>query len=131
MKVAVIQLASGSNKETNIAQASRLVQKAAKRAVKFVVLPEVFNYRGTEILPESTTGESIKALKEVNKELEKMGVKVVEQYAVLGPYDFVNIVEAPNNEAISKVAIELGSRGTLKLMTLAAIPINKFVKNLK
>jgi len=70
-------------------------------------------------------------IKEVNKELEKMGVKVVEQYAVLGPYDFVNIVEAPNNEAISKVAIELGSRGTLKLMTLAAIPINKFVKNLK
>lgn len=70
-------------------------------------------------------------IKEVNKELEKMGVKVVEQYAVLGPYDFVNIVEAPNNEAISKVAIELGSRGTLKLMTLAAIPINKFVQNLK
>ncbi len=70
-------------------------------------------------------------IKEVNKELEKMGVKVVEQYAVLGPYDFVNIVEAPNNEAISKVAIELGSRGTLKLMTLAAIPINRFIKNLK
>jgi len=70
-------------------------------------------------------------IKEVNKELEKIGVKLVDQYAVLGPYDFVNIIEAPNNEAISKVAIELGSRGTLKLMTLAAIPINKFVKNLK
>jgi uncharacterized protein with GYD domain len=65
-------------------------------------------------------------IKEVNKEIEKMGVKVLEQYAVLGPYDFVNIVEAENNETISRVSIELGSRGTVKIMTLAAIPIDKF-----
>lgn len=69
-------------------------------------------------------------IKEVNKEIEKMGVKVLEQYAVLGPYDFVNIVEAANNEAISRVSIELGSRGTVKIMTLAAIPIDKFEKKL-
>ena len=69
-------------------------------------------------------------IKEVNKEIEGMGVKVLEQYAVLGPYDFVNIVEAPNNEIISRVSIELGSRGTIKIMTLAAIPIDKFEKKL-
>lgn len=69
-------------------------------------------------------------IKEVNREIEKMGVKVLEQYAVLGPYDFVNIVEAANNETISRVSIELGSRGTVKIMTLAAIPIDMFEKKL-
>ena len=70
-------------------------------------------------------------IKEVNKELEKMGVKVVAQYAVLGPYDFVNVVEAPDNETISKVSVELGSRGTVQLMTLVAIPIEEFTSKLK
>lgn len=69
-------------------------------------------------------------IKEVNREIEKMGVKVLQQYAVLGPYDFVNIVEAANNETISRVSIELGSRGTVKIMTLAAIPIDNFEKKL-
>ncbi len=69
-------------------------------------------------------------IKEVNKEIEGMGVKVLAQYAVLGPYDFVNIVEAANNETISRVSIELGSRGTIKIMTLAAIPIDNFEKKL-
>lgn len=50
-------------------------------------------------------------IKEVNKELEKSGVKVLAQYAVLGPCNFVNIIEAPNNETISRVSIDLGSRG--------------------
>ncbi|GBD40096.1 MAG: GYD domain-containing protein [Deltaproteobacteria bacterium] len=70
-------------------------------------------------------------IKEVNKEIEKMGVKVLSQYAVLGPYDFVNIVEAPDNETISRVSIELGSRGTVQLMTLAAIPVDEFTSKLK
>ena len=63
---------------------------------------------------------------EVNKELEKMGAKVVGQYAVLGPWDFVNIIDAPDNETITKVSIELGSRGTVQLMTLSAISIEQF-----
>jgi len=69
-------------------------------------------------------------IKEVNKEVEAMGAKVVAQYAVLGPYDFINIVEAPGNEAVSKVAIALGSRGTLQTMTLAAMDIDAFVGSL-
>lgn len=65
---------------------------------------------------------------EVNKELEAMGVKVLQQYAVLGPYDFVNIVEAPDNETIMKMSIELGARGTVELMSLPAIRVDEFLK---
>jgi uncharacterized protein with GYD domain len=68
---------------------------------------------------------------EVNKELEKMGIKVREQYAVLGPYDFVNIVEAPNNEAVMKMSVELGSRGSVQLLTLPAIPVKDLIKKLE
>lgn len=52
-------------------------------------------------------------IKEVNQEVERMGVKILDQYALLGQYDFLNIIEAPDNDVISRVAIELGSRGTL------------------
>ena len=66
-------------------------------------------------------------VKEVNKEVEAMGVKILAQYSLLGPYDFVNILEAPNNKAMSKVAIELGSRGTLQTMTMAAMTVDDLV----
>ncbi len=71
-----------------------------------------------------------KRLKEVNKEVEAMGAKILAQYAVLGPYDFINILEAPNNQTIAKVAMELGSRGTLTTMTLAAMTVDELIKNL-
>jgi uncharacterized protein with GYD domain len=70
-------------------------------------------------------------IKEVNKEVEAMGAKVLAQYAVLGPYDFVNILEAPDNQAVSKVAIALGSRGTLQTMTMAAMDIEAFIGSFK
>ena len=70
-------------------------------------------------------------IKEVNKEVEAMGVKVIAQYAVMGQYDFINIVEAPDNDTVVKVAIELGSRGTLQTMTLAAMTIDELVSTLK
>ena len=60
-------------------------------------------------------------IKEVNKEVEAMGVKILAQYAVLGQCDFINILEAPNNDTIAKVATELGSRGTLQTTTMAAM----------
>src|SRR4030043_1695494 len=78
-----------------------------------------------------TITENPGRIKEVNKEVEAMGAKILAQYAVLGPYAFVNIVEAPNNEAVSKVAIALGSRGTLQTMTLAAMDMDAFVGSLK
>lgn len=70
-------------------------------------------------------------IKEVNREVEALGAKVVAQYAVLGLYDFVNVVEAPDNETIARVSVELGSRGTVQLMTLPAIPMEVFAKKVK
>ena len=70
-------------------------------------------------------------IKEVNKEVEGMGVKILAQYALLGQYDFINILEAPSNEAVAKVGLQLGARGTLQSMTLAAMPLDDFIDNLK
>ena len=74
-----------------------------------------------------TLKEKPQRIKEVNKEVEAMGVKVLAQYALLGPYDFINILEAPDNITVSKVAMELGSRGTLQTMTMAAMSLDEFV----
>jgi uncharacterized protein with GYD domain len=70
-------------------------------------------------------------IKEVNKEIEGMGAKVLGQYAVLGMYDFINIVEAPNNETMARISVGLGARGTIQMMTLPAIAIDDFIKTLK
>jgi uncharacterized protein with GYD domain len=74
-----------------------------------------------------TIRERPERIKEVNKEIEAFGAKVIYQYAVLGLYDFVNVVEAPNNEAITRVSIELGARGTIQIMSLPVIPIDNFI----
>jgi len=70
-------------------------------------------------------------IKEVNKEIEAMGIKVLGQYAVLGSYDFITLLDAPNNEAVLKMSVELGSRGTIQLMTLPALAVDDFIKTLK
>ncbi len=69
-------------------------------------------------------------IKEVNAELEKLGVHVTAQYATLGAFDFVNIVEAADNMTIARVSAELGSRGSIKITTLPAINIDDFIKSL-
>ena len=78
-----------------------------------------------------TVKENPKRIKEVNKEVEAMGGKILAQYAILGPYDFINILEAAGNTTIAKIALELGSRGTLQTMTMAAIPIDDLIKSWK
>lgn len=70
-------------------------------------------------------------IKEVNQEIEKFGVKVLDQFAVLGPYDFVNIVEAPDNESVFKMSVELGSRGTIQITSMPAITVDKLIQSLK
>jgi len=70
-------------------------------------------------------------LKEVNKEITKMGAKVVNQYALLGKYDFLTVLDAPDNETVGKIMVNLGSRGTLETTTLAAMPIDDFLSSLK
>jgi uncharacterized protein with GYD domain len=69
-------------------------------------------------------------IKEVDKEIENMGAKVLAQYATLGMYDFINILEAPDNETIARVSTELGARGTIDIITLSAIPIFEFVEKM-
>ena len=78
-----------------------------------------------------TITENPGRIKEVNKEVEAMGAKVIAQYALLGPYDFINIIEAPSNEAVSRIAVTLGARGTLQTMTMAAMDVDDFVRSLK
>jgi uncharacterized protein with GYD domain len=88
----------------------------------------------TYILLSTLTDDGAKTIKnrperiqEVNKELEELGAKVLAQYAVLGPYDFVNVVEAPDNETIMRMSVEMASRGSIKIMSLAAVPIDEFI----
>jgi len=68
---------------------------------------------------------------ELNKRMELMGVKILTQYALLGQYDFVNIIEAPGDEVAAKVAIKLSATGTVHPLTIAAIPLDKLMETLK
>jgi uncharacterized protein with GYD domain len=91
----------------------------------------------TYIMMSRLTNEGRKTIKnhperirEVDKEIENMGAKVLAQYATLGMFDFINILEAPDNETIARVSTELGARGTIDIMTLCAIPIFEFVEKM-
>ena len=88
----------------------------------------------TYIMLSTLTDEGAKTIKEkperireVNLELEALGVKVLLQYATLGQYDFVNIVQAPDNETVALVSAELSSRGSVRVQTLPAIVIDDFI----
>jgi uncharacterized protein with GYD domain len=70
-------------------------------------------------------------IKEVNQEVQSMGVQVISQYATLGPYDFVNIVEAPDNETVFRLSAEMSSRGTVRILSLPALPVDDFISGLK
>ena len=92
----------------------------------------------TYIFLSTLTDEGRKTIKgrpdriqEVNKEIEAMGAKVVDQYAVLGGYDFISVVEALDNETVARISVELGARGTIQITTLPAIPIPQFIERLK
>ncbi len=88
----------------------------------------------TFVMLSTLTPEGVQTLKnnpqrirEVNKEIEQLGATVKAQWATLGQFDFVNVVEAPDETTIAKVSMELGSRGTAKYETLTAIPIDDFI----
>ena len=67
---------------------------------------------------------------EVNNEVEQLGASVKAQWATLGEFDFISIVEAPDEKTMARVSLELGSRGTGRYETLAAIPIDDFISSL-
>jgi uncharacterized protein with GYD domain len=88
----------------------------------------------TYILLSNLTAQGVQTLRanperlrEVNRDVEELGAKVVHQWATLGPYDFVNVVEAPDAAAIAKVSVALGARGSAKLQTLTALEIEEFL----
>ncbi len=91
----------------------------------------------TYVMLTNLTPEGVQTLKnnptrvqEVNKEVEQLGVTVKEQWATLGQYDFVTIIEAPDDTTMAKVSVELGSRGTMSSQTLAALPSEELAKAL-
>ena len=86
------------------------------------------------IMLTSLTAQGVQTLKsnparlrEVNNDVEELGARVLHQWATLGPFDFVNVVEAADEQTIAKVSIALGARGSAKLQTLPAIPIDDFL----
>jgi uncharacterized protein with GYD domain len=91
----------------------------------------------TYILLSSLTAQGVQTLKsnparlrEVNSDVEELGARVVHQWATLGPFDFVNVVEAPDIETIARVSVALGARGSAKLQTLTALTIEEFLSAL-
>ena len=91
----------------------------------------------TYVMLTTLTPEGVQTLKnnpsrilEVNKEIQQLGAEVKAQWAVLGEYDFVNVVEAPDEKTMARISMELGSRGTASYETLVAIPVEDFIATL-
>ena len=91
----------------------------------------------TYIMLSTLTPEGVQTVKnnpnrirEVNKELEQLGATVKAQWAVLGQFDFINVVEVPDEKTMARVSLELSSRGTGHYESLAAIPIDEFIASL-
>ena len=91
----------------------------------------------TFIMLTRLTSDGVKTIKdnpgrvhEVTKEVEQLGLKVLSQWATLGEYDFVSVVEAPDEKAMAKLSVEMGSRGTVMNQTLMAIDVQEFTSSL-
>jgi uncharacterized protein with GYD domain len=86
----------------------------------------------SSLTPEGvqTVKNNPQRIKEVNNEVEQLGATVKAQWATLGHVDFVSVVEAPDEKTIARVSLELGSRGTARYETLAAIPVEEFIASL-
>jgi uncharacterized protein with GYD domain len=83
----------------------------------------------TRLTPEGvqTVKNNPARIQEVNREIQQLGAEVKAQWATLGEYDFVNVVEAPDEKIMARVSLELGSRGTARYESLSAIPIDEFI----
>jgi len=68
-------------------------------------------------------------LREVNRDVEELGAKVLHQWATLGPFDFVNVIEAPDTATVARVSVALGARGSAKLQTLPALDVDEFLSS--
>jgi uncharacterized protein with GYD domain len=79
----------------------------------------------------ATLRENPDRLREVSSEVESMGLKVVAQYALMGQWDFLSIIEAPDEAAMAKAAVSLAARGTMRTTTLQALPIEMLIETLR
>jgi uncharacterized protein with GYD domain len=79
----------------------------------------------------ATVRENPERIRQVTQEVESMGLKVVAQYALMGQWDFLNVIEAPDEATLAKAAISLAARGTMRTMTLQAVPIDELVQRLR
>jgi uncharacterized protein with GYD domain len=91
----------------------------------------------TYILLSTLTAEGLQTLRanpnrlrEVNRDVEELGARVLHQWAVLGPFDFVNVVEAPDDATIAKVSIALGARGSAKIQSMSALTVDELLGGL-
>jgi uncharacterized protein with GYD domain len=91
----------------------------------------------TYIMLSTLTPEGVQTVKnnpqrirEVNREVEQLGATVRAQWATLGEFDFINVIEAPDDQTMARVSLELGSRGTARYETLPAIPVDEFIASL-
>jgi uncharacterized protein with GYD domain len=105
----------------------RVKRRLLRTATRRVAVP-------TYIMLSTLTPEGVQTVKtnpsrirEVNREVEQLGAKVTAQWATLGRFDFINVVEAPDDKTMSRVSLELGSRGTARYETLIAIPVDEFI----
>jgi uncharacterized protein with GYD domain len=69
-------------------------------------------------------------LREVNRDVEELGAKVLHQWATLGEFDFINVVEAPDTATIARVSVALAARGSTKIETLPALTIDELLATL-
>src|SRR5262245_974929 len=95
-------------------------------AVSLYVMLSTLSESGRKVLRERPGW-----IRKVNGDVERMGARVIAQYAVLGPYDFVPVVEAPDNPTISRTSVELGERGSVQFVTMAANPLVEFIGRLE
>lgn len=86
----------------------------------------------TSLTDEGTTNikENPAQIRAINENIRELGAEIVDQYALLGPYDFLTVIEAENNETVAKVSVEIGTRLNAKSQTLAAIPISEFIEGI-
>ncbi len=92
---------------------------------KFIMLSSLTS-KGAKTIKEKPD-----RIKEVNEEVEKMGCKILSQYAILGPFDFLTIISAPDEETVAKISLEISQRGSVKITTYPAIEIDDFINKVK
>src|SRR3954468_8229991 len=121
--VALAAAASAANAPTTRCGRTRSTRR--KAAMPTYIMLSTLSPEGVQ-----TVKNNPQRIKEVNHEIEQLGATVKAQWATLGQFDFINVVEAPDENKMARVSLELGSRGTAKFETLPAIPIDDFISQL-